>query len=125
MNNLLIEETEDTPKIDFNTNTNIFEISGRSYPDNVFVFYKPIFDWLNDYFSNSVPLTKFNIKLDYFNTASAKILFDILSFLDQRQSDKKSIEIAWFYKKDDDDMREAGEGYKKLIKTPIEVISID
>lgn len=125
MNQLIIQETEDTPKINFNVDKNIFEISGRSYPDNVFLFYEPVFAWLNNYANNPKKITNFIFKLDYFNTASAKILFDILMILDNIHTQGNTVEIKWFYKKEDEDMKEAGESYIKLVKSPIDVICID
>ncbi len=125
MEKLIIAPTQDTPGIHFDAATNVLELSGRSYPDNVFAFYEPVFSWLNAYASalNPAPITKFIFKLEYFNTASAKIIFDILHVLDRIKVKGNEVQILWYYKNDDDDMKEAGEGYKNIIETNIEIVS--
>ena len=50
---------------------NIFEISGKSLPEDVVDFYQPLLDWLNKYRSTPNPKTEFTFKLMYFNTASS------------------------------------------------------
>ncbi len=41
MKNLVIDETKYTPLINFDADNRIFELSGKSYPENTFEFYKP------------------------------------------------------------------------------------
>lgn len=123
MEKLHIRATEDTPEIVFDSNTNTIAFSGKSYPDNVISFYEPVLNWLTKYAGNPKLLTSLIVKLDYFNTASAKILFDILSIFDAIQAKGHQVYIAWHYKLDDEDMKEAGEGYQKIIETEIELIS--
>jgi len=43
----ILEATEFTPKVQFDTNSHIFELSGFSRPENVIGFYKPILLWLD------------------------------------------------------------------------------
>ena len=44
-----IRGTTDTPKVLFDPDNNIFEISGRSLPEDVITFYQPVIEWLDDY----------------------------------------------------------------------------
>ena len=79
MAKLDIESTEDTPRVLFNPEGNHFELSGRSLPEDAPSFYGPILDWLDDYYGGSpLPTTTFDIKLEYFNTASSKLVLDFL-----------------------------------------------
>ncbi|HAI74870.1 MAG TPA: nuclear pore complex subunit, partial [Microscillaceae bacterium] len=78
-----LEGTEDTPKIILDRNNGIFEISGRSLPEDSAEFYQPILDWLQEYAKGPNPDTTFIFKLEYFNTASSKLILDILSKLEQ------------------------------------------
>jgi len=122
MENLIIEPTDDTPVVLFNSELNTMELSGKSYPDNVFSFYEPVLDWLKTYASNPGSDTHFIFKLDYFNTASAKILYDIFTILDSIQKKGNEVNILWHYKNGDDDMKEAGEGYERIINTRITLV---
>jgi hypothetical protein len=122
MNPIIINATEDTPGIRFDAASDIFEISGRSLPEDVVKFYKPILDWLDEYAQSPNENTVFNFKLSYFNTASSKIILDILMKLEGMHDDGKNISIKWHYPSDDEDMMEAGEEYSDIVSVPIEMV---
>ena len=41
--------TDDTPSVTLDVTNEIFEISGRSLPEDVAAFYEPILDWIERY----------------------------------------------------------------------------
>lgn len=110
----IIEAKEDTPKVIFDTESKIFEISARSLPENAIGFYEPVLTWLNSYSKDPLDLTVFNFKLEYFNTSSAKQLAKILLILENLAKNKKVV-INWYYKKEDADMLASGTRFSKLI----------
>lgn len=118
---LLIEATEDSPKINFDVSSNLFQITGRSLPENAIGFYQPVFDWLQSYLNEPAPVTIFEFQLEYFNTASAKQLAKVLLFL-EKLSSKSEVCVKWYYKKDDVDMLASGQRYAKLINVKFEVL---
>ena len=122
MNPINISATEDTPGIRLDAANDIFEITGRSLPEDVIKFYKPILDWLDEYTQSPNAHTVFDFKLSYFNTASSKIILDIMMKLEGIHNDGKSISIKWHYPSDDEDMMEAGEEYADIVDIPIELI---
>ena len=65
----------------------------------------------------------FDISLDYFNSTSAKYLLDILKQLDNYYNEGYDVLIRWFYHEQDEDMRDSGEEFSKLINVPIEFVS--
>jgi len=113
---LNLEGTEDTPKIMLDKKNGIFEISGRSLPEDSAEFYRPVLEWLEKYASEANPATEFVFKLEYFNTASSKLILDVLSALE----DIKGIKILWYFHEDDEDMEEAGEEFSELVEIPFE-----
>jgi len=123
MNIIKIEGQEDTPKIVFDPSNDIFEISGRSLPEDAAMFYEPIIEWLQNYAKNPNDYTDMHIKLNYFNTASSKLLLDILMILEEMVEDGRNCSIKWFYDEDDEDMEEAGEEYSELIEVPFELLT--
>lgn len=124
MQPLNITATEDTPEIVFNGETNELIISGRSLPEDVTTFYTPVFEWLKAFAETETPTTSFKFKLEYFNTASSKIILDILMKLEDMMESKNSqINIEWYYFESDDDMLEAGEEYKDLVEIPFNLIA--
>ena len=122
MDPIIINATDDTPGVILDAGRNLFELSGRSLPEDVVKFYKPLLDWLDEYAQSANAHTEFNFKLSYFNTASSKIILDIMMKLEGIHSDGKNISIKWHYPSDDEDMMEAGEEYADIVDVPIEMI---
>jgi hypothetical protein len=116
--------TDDTPAVTLDAASNIFEISGRSLPEDVAAFYNPIIDWMDKYNQSPHPKTVFNFKLVYFNTASSKMLLDILMKLEELHNAGKEVVVKWHYADDDEDMKEAGEEYADIVDVPFEQIAI-
>lgn len=111
-----LEGTEDTPKVQLDKSKAIFEISGRSLPEDAAEFYSPILNWLSEYAGQANSVTEFVIKLEYFNTASSKLILDVLSKLEEVKGSK----VVWYYYEDDEDMQEAGEEFSELVDVPFE-----
>ena len=90
MDSLIIEATEDSPKVVFDSTTNRFTISGESRPENAGKFYSPLINWIVSFEeilakrktdnNDETPLV-FVFRLDYFNSTTAKYIMDILLVL--------------------------------------------
>ena len=113
---LNLKGTEDTPNIMLDKKNGIFEISGRSLPEDSAEFYRPVIDWINGYAKEANPATEFVFKLEYFNTASSKLILDVLSALEEI----KGMKILWYFHDDDEDMEEAGQEFSELVEIPFE-----
>jgi hypothetical protein len=125
MQAIKIPGSDDTPKVilDANAENPVFEISGRSLPEDVVAFYDPILEWLDEYAQKPLKKTVFNFKLEYFNTASSKLLLDILLKLEDMHQDGADILVRWHFPDDDEDMEEAGEEYADIVEVPFEQVS--
>jgi len=125
------EATEFTPKVHFDAETNIFELSGFSRPENVIGFYKPLLNWLEKYqdevlvknvdFDKSI--ITFNAKLTYFNSASSKFILDLFLELFKFQSKGNSVVVNWFYEDGDDEILESGEEIADMVGMQFNFIS--
>jgi hypothetical protein len=115
-------ETYDCPGITLDKEKGIFEITGRSLPEDVYAFYEPIIMWLTEYAKEPNPETRFDFKFIYFNTASSKIVLDILTVLEEMKENGYKVLIRWYYLKEDEDMQEAGEEYSEMVEVPFELI---
>ena len=121
MSNLIINDSIKTPSISFES-TGMLEMKGKSIPENSLEFYRPVFEWLDNYTQSPAPKTELKISLEYFNTSSSKCLLDILRRLETiNLSGKSEVKVSWFYDADDEDMMEAGEDYQALVKVPFEL----
>lgn len=127
MQALEISGNEINPSIYLNHLENKFVISGESRPENPLKYYEPVFTWFKEYFNylyvlNDLDSTKatlskaLKVDFDYFNSTSAKVMFDLFLFLNKEGKDKFKInfEIDWFYYMEDEDMFDAGKEMEKL-----------
>jgi len=114
MNFLKIEATTFTPEINFDIENNTLSFLKVSKPANAIKFYKPVFDFL-DHFEKSKVKSKvikeliIDFKFDYFNTATAKIIYELLKKIKNIQEQGMGIIINWYYHPEDEDLLEEGE----------------
>jgi hypothetical protein len=118
------EATEDTPEIILNKEKELFEISGRSLPEDVNTYYEPVLEWIEEYSKNPNPRTIFKFRFLYFNTASSKIILDILTIFEEMIEEKHNVLVRWYYPEKDEDMQDAGEEYAEMVEVPFEFIAI-
>jgi len=125
METLRIEQTDDSPQVILDQEDNQFELSGKSLPEHVVDFYQPVMDWLNKYSETPLSKTIFNIRLIYFNTASSKLILDILMIFEEMVAEGHDVVIRWHSLRSDDDMQEAGKEYDEMIDVPFEHVVYD
>ena len=120
METLLIEQTDDSPRIVLDPVDKLFEISGKSLPEDVLDFYQPVLDWLNAYRKEPDSETIFNIRLIYFNTSSSKMIMDIFLIFEEMVEEGHKVVIKWHSNLKDEDMQEAGKEFEEMIAVPFE-----
>jgi hypothetical protein len=121
MKNLFLEETQDTPRVTLNKGDQVFEISGRSLPEDAVEFYTPVIDWIHEYSQEPNAATDFAFKLEYFNTASSKLILDMMMAL----KSVKGVKILWYFYEDDESIDDAGKEYAEQVNIPFEFKTID
>jgi len=121
MEALHIEPTDDTPKIYFEPEIELYVIEGKSLPENAIDFYQPVFEWAQKFFHSEHAPSNFilNFKLDYFNTASSKQIAKLFRILESSPS-SENVVIKWYYDQEDSDMLKAGTRYSNLMKLKFE-----
>ena len=106
--------TDDTPEIILDKTNGIFEISGRSLPEDSIEFFLPVFQWLAQYKSEPNAITEFVFKLEYANTASSKMIQDVLTALEKI----RGVTIIWYHFEEDEDMEDMGHEFSELVDVP-------
>jgi len=114
MNSLKIESTTFTPEINFDIDNNTLSFLKVSKPANAFEFYQPVFEFLDNFENEKVKSKVVNqlivdFNFDYFNTATAKILYELLNRFKRIKQQGVDIVINWFYYEEDDDLLEEGQ----------------
>jgi hypothetical protein len=103
MDSLIIEATNHTPKIYFNTNGELL-IKGKSLPEDTATFYAPILKWISDC---SIETVTFSFQLEYMNSSSANQISKLLLTLKDNVM-VKDCTIDWHYEADDEDNYDFG-----------------
>ncbi|MBI35242.1 MAG: hypothetical protein CMP67_07760 [Flavobacteriales bacterium] len=120
MDSLKIEKQDTTPLLDFNLDKMEFILEGECRPENGLVFFEPVISWLDVFidFAGSVELGKkleFHFKLEYYNSSSAKFIFNIFKRLKSLNSKGIQLSVLWFYDVLDEDLLESGKEYEKIL----------
>jgi hypothetical protein len=124
MQPLHIPATNNSPEIILKPRENDFIIRGTSAPEDVRSLYYPVIEWIKLFiddilegefkiYNPSNPL-RFKIDLEYFNSSSAKFLYDILLELKRLPKETHPVFVEWYYDEVDTDMLDAGTDISQL-----------
>jgi hypothetical protein len=119
-----IKQDEELPGVMIDYNAGIIEFTGKSVPEDPTAFFIPIDEAVKLYIDNPQPKTTVNLKLEYMNSASQKKILEILAAFEKLTQKKHDITINWYYPEDDEDLREEGKELAKILKTPINIVSV-
>ncbi|MEX1002073.1 MAG: DUF1987 domain-containing protein [Crocinitomicaceae bacterium] len=122
MEALRIQATIKTPEVLFDPTNKVFEIKGKSIPDNAEEFYAEILEWFDDYVAKPIDETVLKIELEYFNISSSKRLLFLFYKLNELANTDKKVKVIWYYNESDEDMFEVGQDYAFMVKFPFEFV---
>ncbi|HRW61944.1 MAG TPA: DUF1987 domain-containing protein [Bacteroidales bacterium] len=120
---LIFEKTIDTPYIKLESGH--IEIKGRSMPENVLKFYKPIKEWIENYINKPAEFTKIEFYLPYANSSSIKQINDFLKVLNVKYKQGADMKVFWTFEEGDENAEEIGNDLESLIEIPFEYIVTD
>ncbi|MCU0377247.1 MAG: DUF1987 domain-containing protein [Bacteroidales bacterium] len=124
MNSYIHKGTSSSPEIYLSPDENRFVLSGRSAPEDVRSTYYPVLEWMDKYvtevsvnnpYHHKNPLL-FKFDFDYFNSSSAKFLYDIIFRLKELMNTGVPVEVEWYYDTEDTDLHDAGEDLAILLE---------
>lgn len=121
MESLRLQASEDTPLIDFNIETGVFMVSGRALPEDAHEFFTPIEKWVQNYLETPLDSTTLEMRIDYFNSASTRYIFNILMSFEDLVDAGKDVRIIWYYKADDEMIEAKGEELESILEVPFEM----
>ena len=123
---LVIEEERHTPRIIIDPEKNVFEITGKSFPEDSKQFYKPVFDWFDNHSAALPKELDFRFNLFYLSSSSIIAIKQLLIKLrDMRKTTGVDVRVLWHYDADDDDIRKTGEDYVKVTQLDFRFIAND
>jgi hypothetical protein len=123
MNELRIPATKNSPEVILSPE-GMIRIKGRSIHENMFDFFKPVEEWVNEYIKMPADVTCIDMNLEYFNSASAKLLIQLFQKVSRVQLKNKKYIVNWYYEEGDEDILERGEYFSSVLKIPFNFIRI-
>lgn len=108
---MIFEATQRTPLVEIESDRCL--VRGECYPENISEWADPVMQALDEELNQSEGGFTVDVELYYFNSSSAKFLFDFFDFLEGASEGGRKITINWRYRSDDDTMQEAGEDFEE------------
>jgi hypothetical protein len=125
LENLFIPATESSPQVMGDVTTGELALSGESYPENCFEFYRPILDWASSYLAQDLGGLRLEFRITYLNTSSIKALMDLLDDMEDAYGKGRAVEVRWYYDRENHRALDLAEEFKEDLTLPFQVISMD
>lgn len=122
MQHLTLSKTTSTPAVDFNADSGLLVLTGESYPENSFDFFKPLLDWVREFLSTTSGPVRLQIGLTYMNTSSIKSMMDVLDLLEDAHAASREVTVTWFYDEENDRALEMAEEFREEVTLPFFVV---
>jgi hypothetical protein len=90
-------------------------VEGESYLEDITAFFKDVNEWLAEYLSAGNGGLTFDCAMEYFNSSTSKIFYNMLRAMDKAAAGRK-MTVNWFANRKDDILIECGEDFKDEMK---------
>ncbi|MCF8257990.1 MAG: DUF1987 domain-containing protein [Flavobacteriales bacterium] len=118
---LQLDATEDTPIVDFDASTGLLSVIGRALPEDAHSFFSPIQIWVQDYVRSPAENTVIDLRIDYFNSAATRYIFNILLEFEKLTEDGKNVRVIWNFSKADEMIAAKGEELESMLDIQFEM----
>ncbi len=126
MKKIEIKKTLHQPHVVLDPSDGTMLFEGKSIVPNATEFFGNILDWIREYTSTvSQPKITVDFKLEYFNTASSKMILQLLLLLKEAERNGTEILFNWHYYEDDDDMMDIAEEAEMLSELKINYVVME
>ena len=109
--------TESTPYVLIDEEAGYIRFKGECYAENTIEFFKKTTDWLSRYLASDFKSLIFDVELEYFNSSSSKLLYNMLKAMDLRAQHGKAVVVNWYAEEGNDIIIENGEDFKDELKS--------
>jgi len=106
-------KTRTTPYILIDEEKSFIRFEGESYLEDIISFFNDINEWLEKYLASDFKKLTFDCALEYFNSSTAKFLYNMLRIMDESAASGKKVVVNWIIAKDDEMLIECGEDFKE------------
>ena len=114
--------TEVTPQIQYDEESRVLKIEGRSIPADADQVFAPLKNWVQNLVQSDQKHIVIDMNLEYFNTASHKHLAELFRQVSQNIEESH---VNWHHHYDDDEMKQVGEIFDRIFPMKFIFISFD
>ncbi|MDR3599290.1 MAG: DUF1987 domain-containing protein [Desulfosporosinus sp.] len=123
MERLVLKESKSTPFVDFDADKEILLIKGQAYPEDAFLFFRPLLEWLKEYLGGKVGQeVRIEIALSYTNTSSSKCIMMILDLFEKAAEQGVNVTLKWICNEHNEYEQECAEEFKEDYTFPFEIV---
>lgn len=120
--NYVIKATSETPFVALEMANRTLLIKGTSHPENPSDFYDKVDKLLAFYIADGRKSLTVNLSLEYFNTSSARYLFQLMTQLKKYEDGGMDMKVNWYYKIDDEDMLLSGKNFSSYTQLDLKLV---
>jgi predicted ATP-grasp superfamily ATP-dependent carboligase len=107
------EKTKTSPYVLIDEDKCYMKLEGKSYLENITEFFKDINEWLENYLSSDCSELTFDCAMEYFNSSTTKIIYNLLRRMDRAAGEGANIVVNWIAAEDDEMIIECGEDFEE------------
>lgn len=119
-----IEATRSSPAVFCDPESLTLRLSGESYPENTFDFYRPLVDWLEQALEEAAGRTvTLDVTLAYLNTGSIKSMMDMLDRMDEAHEGGQAVLVIWRCDEENERIVELAEELLEDVSLPYQILT--
>ncbi len=99
---LYIPKTSSSPEVILDKKNDEFVIRGDILPEDSFDFFKPIFEWFQDYSENPKEETVLELSFSIINTSSTRRIISLLKVLEEIVKKGKKLKVVFVHLPEDE-----------------------
>ncbi len=99
----------------------MIKIEGRSYPEEGMDFFEPIIARLRTLQNSESPIGTVHIRLEYYNSATAKALAEIFTSLMTLKARGFPTKVIWEFEEEDEGIQEDVEMFMDTFNLPFDI----
>jgi hypothetical protein len=116
-----IEATDRTPSVVLDRQESILKLEGRSYPEEGMDFFEPIIVRLRTLQNSDGPISTIHVRLEYYNSATAKALAELFTSLMTLKNRGLSAKVIWEFEEEDEGIQEDVDMFMESFDLPFDI----
>ena len=121
MASLIIQATDNTPRVYFDLSKGRIELRGRCFPENTSKFFDPVFNWLSENLKGDPITARLEVYLEYYNTGTYIRLLELFELLSEQNEKGHDLEVHWYVEEEDEDSIDNARSFMDVVKLPFKL----